>query len=67
VENDEAEIQVSMLMLKGLSHQEIADVRAISGRTIRAQARAVYRKSGLFGRSELLVFIEALLLPHEGV
>ncbi len=54
--NDEAEIQVGMLMLKGLSHQDSADVRAISERTIRAQARAVYRKSRLFGRSELMVF-----------
>ena len=52
----QAEIQVGMLMLKGLSHQEIADVRATSERTIREQARAVYRKSGLTSRSELSAF-----------
>jgi DNA-binding NarL/FixJ family response regulator len=39
----QAEIQFDMLMLKGMSHQEIADVRATSERTIREQARAVYR------------------------
>lgn len=52
----QAEIQVGMLMLKGLNHQEIADVRATSERTIREQARAIYRKSGLAGRSELSAF-----------
>jgi DNA-binding CsgD family transcriptional regulator len=59
----QAEIQVGMLMLKGLSHQEIADVRATSERTIRDQARAVYRKSGLAGRSELSAFFLEDLLP----
>ena len=64
----QAEIQVDMLMLKGLSHQEIADVRATSERTIREQARAVYRKTGLTGRSELSAFfLDDLLPPHEGV
>ncbi len=60
-----AEVEVGMLMLKGLSHQEIADARATSERTIREQARAVYRKSGLSGRSELSAFfLEDLLPPH---
>lgn len=62
-----AEAEVGMLMLKGLSHQEIADVRNASERTIRDQARAVYRKSGLSGRSELSAFfLEDLLLPRTG-
>jgi len=61
----QAEAEVGMLMLKGLSHQEIADVRNASERTIRDQARAVYRKSGLSGRSELSAFfLEDLLLPR---
>ena len=63
----QAEAEVGMLMLKGLSHQEIADVRNASERTIRDQARAVYRKSGLSGRSELSAFfLEDLLLPRTG-
>jgi DNA-binding CsgD family transcriptional regulator len=62
----QAEAEVGMLMLKGLSHQEIAEVRNASERTIRDQARAVYRKSGLSGRSELSAFfLEDLLLPRE--
>lgn len=61
-----AEAEVGMLMLKGLSHQEIADVRNSSERTIRDQARAIYRKSGVSGRSELSAFfLEDLLLPHQ--
>ncbi len=61
-----AEAEVGMLMLKGLSHQEIADVRNSSERTIRDQARAIYRKSGMAGRSELSAFfLEDLLLPRQ--
>lgn len=64
----QAEMQVGILMLKGLSHQEIAVVRATSERTVRDQARAVYRKSGVAGRSELSAFfLEDLLPPHGDV
>lgn len=61
-----AESEVGLLMLKGLSHAEIAQMRSASERTIRDQARAVYRKSGLAGRTELSAFfLEDLLLPHQ--
>ncbi|WP_125217434.1 LuxR C-terminal-related transcriptional regulator [Methylomicrobium sp. wino1] len=61
-----AEAEVGMLMLKGLSHAEIANVRNASERTVRDQARAVYRKSGLTGRTELSAFfLEDLLLPRQ--
>lgn len=61
-----AEAEVGMLMLKGLSHNEIAQVRNASERTIRDQARAVYRKAGMTGRTELSAFfLEDLLLPRE--
>jgi DNA-binding CsgD family transcriptional regulator len=60
-----AEAEVGMLMLKGLSHGEIAQVRNASERTIRDQARAVYRKAGVTGRTELSAFfLEDLLLPR---
>ncbi len=59
-----AEREVGLLLLKGLSHKEIADVRAISEATARQQAGAVYRKAGLTGRAELAAFfLEDLLLP----
>jgi len=59
-----AERDVALLMLKGLSHKEIAEVRATSERTVRQQAREVYRKAGVAGRAELAAwFLEDLLLP----
>ena len=60
-----AEKDVALLLLKGLSHKEIAIARNTSERTVREQGRAVYRKSGLSGRSALSAFfLEDLLLPH---
>ncbi|MCL4233291.1 MAG: helix-turn-helix transcriptional regulator [Deltaproteobacteria bacterium] len=63
----EAEREVAMLLLKGLSHQEIAAVRGTSERTARQQALAVYQKSGVSGRAELAAFfLEDMLVPtHE--
>lgn len=59
-----AEREVGLLLLKGLSLKEVATVRSTSERTARDQARAVYRKGGLSGRSELSAFfLEDLLLP----
>jgi DNA-binding CsgD family transcriptional regulator len=59
-----AEAEVGLLLLKGFSHQEIADIRNASERTVREQARAVYRKSNTSGRSALSAFfLEDLLLP----
>ena len=58
----DAETDVGLLLLKGLSLQEIADLRETSERTVREQARAVYRKSGLAGRNALSAyFLEELL------
>ena len=59
-----AEREVALLLLKGLSHKEVAEARATSERTVRQQALAVYRKAGLSGRAELAAFfLEDLLLP----
>jgi DNA-binding CsgD family transcriptional regulator len=59
-----AEKEVALLLLKGLSHKEIADVRNITEATARQQARAVYKKAGLTGRHDLAAFfLEDLLLP----
>jgi len=60
-----AEREVGLLLLKGLSHREVADVRATTEPTVRQQALVVYRKSGLRNRSELSAFfLEDLLLPR---
>ncbi|HEU4728954.1 MAG TPA: LuxR C-terminal-related transcriptional regulator [Kofleriaceae bacterium] len=59
-----AEKEVGLLLLKGLSHKEIAEVRSITEATARQQARAVYKKAGLSGRNDLAAFfLEDLLLP----
>ena len=64
----DAEREVALLLLKGLSHKEIATVRATSERTVREQARSTYAKAGLSGRATLSAFfLEDLLAPIEGV
>lgn len=61
-----AEREVAMLLLKGLSHKEIAAVRDASERTVRQQARSIYAKANLSGRAALSAFfLEDLLLPVE--
>jgi len=62
----QAESEIGLLILKGFSHQEIADIRNASERTVREQARALYRKADLTGRSALSAFfLEDLLLPNQ--
>jgi DNA-binding CsgD family transcriptional regulator len=59
-----AEKEVALLLLKGLSHKELAKVRSITEATARQQARAIYKKAGLSGRSDLAAFfLEDLLVP----
>jgi DNA-binding CsgD family transcriptional regulator len=60
----EAEREVALLLLKGLSVKEISAVRATTERTIRAQSAALYSKAGLTGRAALSAFfLEDLLAP----
>jgi DNA-binding CsgD family transcriptional regulator len=60
----DAEREVALLLLKGLSHKEIAAVRATSERTVREQARSLYAKAGLTGRAALSAFfLEDLIAP----
>lgn len=59
-----AERSVALLLLKGLSHAEVARVRGTSERTVRDQAGSVYQKAGITGRAELSAFfLEDLLVP----
>lgn len=60
-----AEKEVALLLLKGLSLKEIAEIRNTTEKTARVQSIAVYSKSGLSGRSELAAFfLEDLLQPQ---
>jgi DNA-binding NarL/FixJ family response regulator len=61
-----AEREVGLLLLKGLSHKEIAELRKTGERTVRQQANSLYKKAGLSGRAELSAFfLEDLLLPRQ--
>lgn len=61
-----AEQEIALLLLKGLSLKEIGSLRGTSERTVRQQALAIYKKSGLAGRAELAAFfLEDLLGPRE--
>lgn len=61
-----AEQEVALLLLKGLSHKEIAQLRSVAETTVRQQARSLYRKAGLSGRNDLAAFfLEDLLGPRE--
>lgn len=60
-----AEKEVALLLIKGLSIKEIAGIRGVHEKTVRLQSSALYKKSGLSGRAELAAFfLEDLLLPQ---
>ncbi len=58
----EAERDVALLILKGMSTAEIADLRSSATGTVKSQSSAIYRKSGHANRAQLISsFIEDLL------
>lgn len=57
-----AEADVALFAIKGMSTQEIADLRQTSEGTVKAQTNAIYRKAGVTGRPQLLShFIDDLM------
>jgi DNA-binding CsgD family transcriptional regulator len=61
-----AQCEVALLVLKGFSYKEIADLRQTTERTVRNQALAIYRKAGLANRAEMAAFfLEDFLVPPE--
>lgn len=57
-----SEQEVAVLLIKGLSFNEIAEVRSTKEKTVRQQASSVYAKSGLSGRNHLSAWIIDALL-----
>lgn len=54
---------IGLLVLKGLSTKQIAELQGAQDKTIRQHCSAIYKKSGLGGRSELSAyFLEDLLV-----
>ena len=57
-----AERDVAWFAVKGMSTQEIAQLRNTSEGTVKAQSNAIYRKAGVSGRYQLLsVFVDELM------
>ncbi len=57
-----AEAEVALFTIKGLSNAEIAGIRGTSEGTVKAQSNAIFRKSGVNNRSQLLgIFVEELV------
>ena len=60
-----AEQNVLLLMLKGCSHAQIAQMRDTAEGTVKAQAARIYQKSGFANKNELLsALIEDLTGGH---
>ncbi|MEA3405890.1 MAG: LuxR C-terminal-related transcriptional regulator [Pseudomonadota bacterium] len=58
-----SEKEVALLLLKGLTLDEIASVRETREKTVRQQASNLYKKAGIAGRHELVAFFfEDLLI-----
>ncbi len=58
-----AEKEVASLLLKGMRHKEIGEIRQTSERTVRQQSLSIYRKAGVEGRTELAAYFLEDLLP----
>lgn len=60
-----AEKEVALLLLKGFSNKEIANIRGTSEKTTIQQVSDIYEKSGIHNRSEFAAFfLEDLLIPQ---
>lgn len=60
-----SEQEVAVLLIKGLSFNEIAEVRNTKEKTVRQQASSVYAKSNLQGRNHLSAWIIDALLDQK--
>jgi len=61
----EAEQEIGLLMLKGLSHKQIAGLRGTSEATVRQQARSIDQKAKLPGKTAFSAyFLEDLIVPE---
>lgn len=52
-----AETDVAILLVKGFSNAEIAGIRQSALQTVKTQASAIYQKSCLVGRYQLIAFV----------
>jgi DNA-binding CsgD family transcriptional regulator len=62
-----AEREVGLLILKGLTHKEIAALRGTSEATVRQQAQAIYRKADLPGKTAFSAYFLEDLLASDAI
>jgi len=61
-----AEREIGLLILKGLSHKDIAVLRSTAEPTVRQQAQSIYRKAKLPGKTAFCAyFLEDLFTPDD--
>lgn len=61
-----AEREIGILILKGLSHKEVASLRGTTEATVRQQAQSIYTKANLPGKTAFSAyFLEDLWVPEE--
>lgn len=61
-----AEREIGLLILKGLSHKEVASLRGTTEATVRQQAQSIYYKANLPGKAAFSAyFLEDLMVPEE--
>jgi len=60
-----SERDVALLLIKGMSTQEIADLRDTKTGTVKSQSSAIYQKANVRGRNELVAFFVEDLLAGE--
>ena len=58
-----SEQEITLMLLKGLSFIEIAELRQTKEKTVRQQASIIYAKAGVGGRHELSAWFLMALLP----
>ena len=62
----QSEKDVALLLIKGFSMKEIAEIRSTHEKTVRQQAMSIYKKSSLSGRQQLAAFfLEDILAEPE--
>jgi DNA-binding CsgD family transcriptional regulator len=61
----EKEIEIALLIFRGMSNQQIAAIRGKSLKTIENQTLSIYQKSGMTGKLEFLAYFLSPLLPEE--
>lgn len=52
----DSEIAVALFLMRGYSHKQISGLLEKSEKTVRNQSLAIYKKTGMNGRSELTAF-----------